>query len=92
MSKLAESLAGIDLDVRVRRGPTGACDVYGSGDLDDWREVERIRRATSWAIAQATVDETLGIESIDEDKFRYHWRGKCWHWTTEQRAEIKAGL
>lgn len=87
MSKLATSLPTADSiqSDRVRRGPTGACDVYGDGDLEDWAAVERLRTETSWALAQREVDATLKVKSIDEDKFRYHWRRKCWHWSPDQR-------
>ena len=87
MSKLATALPSADeISSRVRRGPNGACDIYGDGDLDDWRAVENLRRQTSWTEAQKAVDSTLGLtRPIDVDKFRYHWRRKCWHWTVEQR-------
>lgn len=88
MSKLANKLPTADevRTARVRKGPTGACDVYGDGDLTDWAAVERLRLATSWASAQRAVDETLNVKALDENKFRYHWRRKCWHWTEEQKA------
>lgn len=71
---------------RIRKGPSGACDVYGDGDLEDWAAVERLRQApNTWDVAQRHVDLALGITSIDANKFRYHWRRKCWHWTPEQR-------
>lgn len=87
MSRLAGKLpTASDISTRVRRGPSGACDVYGEGDLDDWREVERLRLETSWVDAHRAVDDTLGITAhIDTDKFRYHWRRRCWHWTEAQR-------
>jgi len=87
MSKLATQLPSADeIATRTRRGPTGACDIYGDGDIDDWRAVEQLRKQTSWADAQRAVDETLNISRpIDTDKFRYHWRRRCWHWTQEQR-------
>jgi hypothetical protein len=90
MSKLATKLPSAEaIGTRIRRGPSGACDIYGDGDLDDWRAVERLRIDTCWADAQRAVDETLGIKPIDFDKFRYHWRRSCWHWTQEQRqAEL----
>lgn len=92
MSNLAAKLptATDVLGARVRRGPSGACDIYGDGDLDDWRAVEKLRRETSWSDAHRAVDNTLGItDPIDTDKFRYHWRRRCWHWTeAERRAEM----
>lgn len=90
MSKLATKLPTAEaIATRVRRGPSGACDIYGDGDLEDWRAVEKLRRDTCWADAQRAVDETLDVAAIDTDKFRYHWRRRCWHWTQEQRqAEL----
>ena len=87
MSKLASSLPTAEtVATRVRKGPTGECDIYGPGDLDDWRAVERLRLATCWVDAHKAVDETLGTEApISTDKFRYHWRRRCWHWTESQR-------
>lgn len=87
MSRLANLPSPEDVAAkgRIRRGPTGACDVYGEGDLDDWRRVDGLRRKTSWAQAQREVDALLGVKPIDGDKFRYHWNRRCWHWTTDQR-------
>lgn len=87
MSKLANNLPTADeiTAQRVRKGPTGACDTYGAGDLEDWAAVERLRLATNWATAQRSVDQTLDVKPLDEGKFRYHWRRKCWHWTEDQR-------
>jgi hypothetical protein len=88
MSALASKLpAPADVALtRVRKGPSGECDIYGDGDLEDWAAVERLRLApNTWEIAQTHVDQALGIQPIDSNKFRYHWRRKCWHWTPEQR-------
>jgi hypothetical protein len=87
MSKLASALPTADTveAERIRKGPSGACDVYGPGDMEDWAAVERLRLGTTWAEAQRHVDATLNVRPIDEHKFRYHWRRKCWHWTPEQR-------
>ena len=92
MSALAKRLPQPS-DARVRRGPNGACDIYGDGDLEDWAAVERLRLSPgTWALAQHHVDQTLGIQSMDEHKFRYHWGRKCWHWSPEQRAVKLADL
>ena len=90
MSRLANLPTADDLSVtRTRRGPSGACDVYGDGDIDDWRRVERLRLDTCWSDAQKAVDDLLGVDPINIDKFRYHWRRRCWHWTEEQkRADL----
>ena len=74
---------------RVRKGPSGVCHgVYPPAtDLDDWAEVERLRKAPSnWREAQVVVDGMLGItEPIPNDKFRYHWRRKCFCWPDDLR-------
>ena len=91
MSRLARSLAETDVKLaeRVRKGPLGECGkVYPPGDLEDWAEVERIRHLprSSWREAQRVVDENLGVTApIDNDKFRYHWRRKCFCWPPELR-------
>lgn len=94
MSALADRLPSPDevSAVRARRGPTGACAIYGPGDKEDWLAVNALRRGKDWAIARRTVHEQLGIEppSPDGDKFRYHWRGKCGCWTDELKAWIES--
>lgn len=92
MSQLAKKLPAPEtVATRIRRGPTGECDIYGDGDLEDWRAVQNLRRQTSWAIAQRAVDEALGLSKrIDNDKFRRHFRMKCWHWTQDQRDVAEA--
>lgn len=91
MSQLAKKLPTPEaVATRIRRGPSGACDIYGPGDLDDWAAVQSLRRGTSWAVTHRAVDEALGINTpIDQDKFRYHFRMRCWHWTPEQRREAE---
>ena len=89
MSRLAGKLPSPDeVRTRIRKGPVGACDVYGDGDMDDWREVENLRRATCWNDAQREVDTVLGLENpIATNAFRYHFSRKCGHWTEAQRRE-----
>lgn len=91
MSKLAAALPTPETmtAIRLRRGPSGACDVYGDGDIEDWAAVERLRIGSTWGQAQAEVDRVLGVKPIDEGKFRYHWRLKCWHWTEDQRQAAR---
>jgi hypothetical protein len=93
MSALAKNLPKTVVAPRIRRGPSGECDVYGDGDVDDWRAVERLRSSATWAEVHREVDKALGITSpIITDKFRYHWKRRCWHWTQEQRnAPLEAG-
>lgn len=91
MSKLAAALSNADIAPaeRIRKGPLGECGkVYPAGDMDDWHEVERIRHLprSSWREAQRVVDVNLGItDPIDNDKFRYHWRRRCFCWPPELR-------
>ena len=90
MSALAQALSGVTPEAqRVRRGPIGECaKVYPEGDLEDWLEVERLRSLpnSSWREAQRIVDEQLGVERpIDNDKFRYHWRRRCFCWPDDLR-------
>ena len=89
MSLLAGKLPSAD-EVRTQKskGPKGACEAYKDCDIDDWREVEVLRRQTSWADAQRAVDKQLGIKDfIKVDHFRYHFSRKCGHWTEAQRRE-----
>jgi hypothetical protein len=89
MSKLATQLQAVtDIPSRAKRGPNNACfPRYGAGDLDDWNEIERLRNeGFEWRDVQRTVDEKLGItEPIAPDKFRYHWRRKCYCWPQDLR-------
>ena len=88
MSKLAASIAHVDTPApRTPRGPSADCNVYGPGDLEDFDAVDALRRRTSWAFAHGEVDKANGVERrFVVDKFRYHWRMCCGHWTDEQRA------
>lgn len=85
---LADKLAAVPAEgERPRRGPEGECArVYGPGTLDDWEAVEARRLSTSWPEAQKALDKVLGIaEPIHGDKFRYHWRRKCYCWPRDLR-------
>jgi hypothetical protein len=93
MSALASSLpAPSDIAAtRIRRGPTGACAVYGPGDKEDWIAVDALRREHSWQTARAIVHEQLNLGALpDQDKFRYHWRGRCACWSDDLKAWIEA--
>lgn len=89
MSRLAAALSNATpapAPERTTRGPIPTCDGKYPADLDDWAEVQRLRRETSWRRAQITVDESLGIETpILNDKFRYHWNRRCQCWPVELR-------
>ncbi len=88
---IAQQLASAPIAAsRSRRGPAAACDIYGKGDLDLYDVVHDRRNRTSWSEAQASLDDILKVRSIHIDKFRYHFSGKCGHWTDEQRDEIRA--
>lgn len=91
MSKLAAKLpdAG-ELADRIRRGPTGECDIYGDGDIEDWTAVQMLRLRKSWAVAHREVDKAERTKTpIEPHAFRYHWGGKCWHWTPAQKRQIE---
>jgi hypothetical protein len=75
---------------RTRRGPAPECEVYGEGTVRDYLAVDARRKKTSWAEAQATLDALMGVKpAIKNDKFRYHWRGRCSHFDAI-RSEIDA--
>lgn len=85
---LADKLAAVPADgERPQRGPQGECArIYGPGTLDDWQAVEDRRLRTTWAIAQQHVDQALDVtDPIPNDKFRYHWRRKCYCWPRDLR-------
>ena len=72
----------------VRKGPAGECHgKYPGCDLEDWQEVERLRaHPSNWREAQRVVDRAFNVaEPIPNDKFRYHWRRKCFCWPQGQR-------
>lgn len=69
----------------TRRGPPPACELYGTGSLEDYLVVKDLRQPhpRTWKYAQAAVDAALGIPAdkrIKNDLFRFHWSGKCAHW------------
>lgn len=86
---LAEQLAQVaDSDApEVRKGPLGACHIYGEGNLEDWEAVEAKRRqGWQWADVQAAVDDITGVKApIPLAKFKYHWRRRCYCWPRELR-------
>lgn len=91
MSQLAGKLKAVETEpVRVRRGPLNQChSLYGDGDLDDFEAIQAKREAgLSWREVQELVDEQLGIEKpIGLEKFRYHFRRRCFCWPDELRLQ-----
>lgn len=95
MSALATSLPAVDevIVARTRKGPIGACAVYGPGDKEDWLAVDAIRTKFDWKTARAEVHTKLELGGFpDRDKFRYHWRGRCRCWTPELKEWIDEQL
>jgi len=74
--------------VRVKRGPANVCGPIYAPDLEDAEAINdfRLRPGESWATAQAQYDALLGVtKRITNDKFRYHWRRRCFCWPDELR-------
>jgi tRNA G26 N,N-dimethylase Trm1 len=73
---------------RIRRGPTNLCGPIYEPDLEDAEAIQEFRRrpGESWATAQAMFDKLAGVKvRIPNDKFRYHWRRKCFCWPDDLR-------
>lgn len=89
MSKLADQLAATpERAERIRRGPTGVCDGVYAPDLEDADAIEEFRKrpGESWATAQRQYDTLAGTEkTIPNDKFRYHFRRRCFCWPDDLR-------
>lgn len=89
MSKLAEQLAAAPATgVRLRRGPTNVCGPIYAPDIEDAEAIDEFRNrpGESWATAQNRFDKLLGVEKpIPNDKFRYHWRRRCFCWPDDLR-------
>ena len=88
MSALAQKLADAPTPGTVRRGPANQClPLYGAGDLEDWEAVENLRQqGHDWRSVQTIVDQQLDIDKpLVLDKFRYHWRRKCFCWAEGDR-------
>lgn len=83
MSKLATKIASTPVEATgVRRGPANSCfPVYGQGDIEDAEAVDALRNTLTWREVQAHVDSLLSVERpIAFEKFRYHWRRRCYCW------------
>lgn len=88
MSQLAQKLATAPAPDTIRRGPANQCyPLYGAGDLEDWDAIETLRKqGHDWRSVQALVDTQLGVDKpLVLDKFRYHWRRKCFCWVEGDR-------
>lgn len=89
MSKLAKKIATSPTSLeRVRRGPANLCfALYGAGDLEDWEAIEGLRaQGFDWRQVQAHIDELADVKKpILLEKFRYHWRRRCFCWPEDLR-------
>lgn len=89
MSKLAGKLATAQSSgTRVRFGPPNMCEGIYEPDLEDALAIEEFRKRPreSWATAQAMFDNLAGTtRKIPNDKFRYHWRRRCFCWPDDLR-------
>lgn len=89
MSTLASKLAAAPPSgERIRRGPANVCHGVYEPDLEDAQAIQefRSRPNESWATAQAMFDDLAGVKrKIPNDKFRYHWRRRCFCWPDDQR-------
>lgn len=91
MSAVAKKLAAAPPSVdRVRRGPTNVCGPIYEPDIEDAEAINDFRQkpTESWATAQAMYDNLLGVDKgkrITNDKFRYHWRRRCFCWPDDLR-------
>lgn len=89
MSKIASKLAAAPPSgERVRRGPANQCFGVYAPDLEDAQAIDDFRRrpSESWPSAQAMFDDLAGVtRKIPNDKFRYHWRRRCFCWSDDLR-------
>lgn len=89
MTGLAQRLADVPPPTNpVRRGPANQCfPLYGDGKIEDWQAVEDLRsQGHDWRNVQWIVDGILNVDKpLILDKFRYHWRRKCFCWTEADR-------
>lgn len=89
MSKHAAALrAAPPTGERIKRGPNNLCGSVYKPDLEDAEAIDEFRNRPkeSWATAQTRFDEILGVKvRIPNDKFRYHWRRRCFCWPDDLR-------
>ena len=90
MSTLASKLADTPaLAGGVRRGPPNACyPLYGTGDLEDFEALEALRAQPGWTWreVQQRIDQIVGVDRpLPLEKFRYHWRRRCFCWPEDLR-------
>ena len=73
---------------RVRRGPVNQCEGVYLPDLEDAEAIQKFRQQSteSWATAQTMYDKLIAAKvRIPNDKFRYHWRRRCFCWPDDLR-------
>lgn len=75
----------------IQHGPVAKCrPLYGDGDMEDFTAIDEFRNRPneSWRTAQDKWDSILGIPNekrLTNDKFRYHWKRRCFCWPDELR-------
>ena len=90
MSKVAGKLSAAPPTQKwaIKRGPTSVCHGVYEPDLEDADAIQefRLRHGESWATAQVMFDDLAGVQrKIPNDKFRYHWRRRCYCWPDDLR-------
>ena len=83
MSKLASTLADVEIAPKASRRKAPCFAVYGDGDQEDYEAVQRLRdKGVEWIDIQAIVDSALGVDNpIGPRKFVRHWRRECSCWS-----------
>jgi len=89
MSAIAKKLTEARPDpVRHKPGPANKCHRIYKPDPEDAQAIHefRTRDGQSWATAQRMYDELAGVTvQIPNDKFRYHWKRRCFCWPDDLR-------
>lgn len=82
MSKLAATLADVNVEKPKTTPKTPCFPIYGYGDQEDLEAVQRLREnGAEWVQVQTLVDDALDVkEPIENRKFIRHWRAQCSCW------------
>jgi hypothetical protein len=82
VSKLAASLADVNVAKPKTTPKTPCFPIYGYGDQEDYEAIHRLREnGAEWVQVQVIVDEALNVsEPIENRKFIRHWRAQCSCW------------
>jgi hypothetical protein len=91
VSKLAESLDGLEIPRVITKRRAACFALYGDCDLEDQNSIAKLHDdGVVWEQIQASVDELLEIPAerrINNRKFVRHWRGECSCWETPKVTE-----